>query len=496
MNKKRIVSLSILATLLLAQLAACGDTPSNSDDTTDPQGTDSTEPIVESEYVKPDVNYNNETFTIASFNFDMSYALAKYTMINHDEEVGETLNDSIVKMTRQVEEDLNIKLELFEMTTSERSDTSRLTQSIYSGDDEIQAAFPMSGGLPSILGEPTLLTDLNDIPTLDLSHSWWNQNAVEEFEIGGVQYAALGDICLYTKGAPLAFFFNKQLIEDNKLEDPYQLVNDGTWPIDKMMEMSIAAARDVTSNNKVDELEDVFGFIGENSTLGYMFVGCGIDFISRDSDDNIELAFPLERAAVVVEKLVPFMRNKSVSIYAGDWYGKYDPFADVMIPAFMENRGLFFSNQLLMALDFRAMDADFGILPMPKADETQEEYHGYSNGAWNDFLIVPSTNRDLERTGNVLEAMGYYSQQYITPAFIETTVLDKSIRDEKSAEMVSLILDSQVYDIARLFDWGGIEKMVTTLLNSTKTDVASSYESNKPKIEEAIKNTMDALLER
>lgn len=39
-----------------------------------------------SEYTKPELDCGGETFTIASHNFDMGYAVCKYTMISHDEE--------------------------------------------------------------------------------------------------------------------------------------------------------------------------------------------------------------------------------------------------------------------------------------------------------------------------------------------------------------------------------------------------------------------------
>ncbi len=496
MNKKRIVSLSILAALLLGQLAACGDTPSSSNDTTDPQGTDTTEPIIEAEYVKPDVNYNGDTVTIASFNFDFTYAIANYTMINHDEETGDTLNDSIVKMTRQVEEDLNINLEMFELLREDRFKNEKLTKSMHAGDDDIQIAFPMAGGLTGILGEPELLVDLNTISTLDLSHSWWDQKAINEYEIGGVQYTAVGDVCFFAKASPVITFFNKQLVEDNKLDDPYQLVYDGKWTIDKMIEMGTAAARDLNDNQKADEKEDLFGFLGQSSTLPYMMSASEVKYISRDKDDNFELDFSLDKAAIIAEKLVPFFRDKSITLYADDWYGIYnkpDPFEGLLQPAFMENRGLFFSNQLLLALDFRAMEADFGILPLPKYDEIQENYYSFPTGAWCDCVMVPSTNKDLEQAGYVLEAMGYYSQQYVTPAFIETTVLDKSMRDEDSEKMVNLILENMVYDIATLFDWGGMESMITKMCNNKSINIASEYDKIKPAILDAMNKAMEAL---
>lgn len=68
MNNKRIISTILLISLLCAKLAACGSTAS-----ADTTAVETTAPV---EYEKPDVDYGGKTFTIASFNFDFSYAVA------------------------------------------------------------------------------------------------------------------------------------------------------------------------------------------------------------------------------------------------------------------------------------------------------------------------------------------------------------------------------------------------------------------------------------
>ena len=488
--------ISALLTLSLLAATACGSGGDAADGTTTASQNDTTtEAPAVSEYTKPDVNYNGKTFTVASFNFDMAYVIARYTMISHEEETGDSLNDAIVDMTRKVEDDLGVKLELYPLETADRNTTDKLNRIIAAGDDEVQAAFPLTVALTKLLANPTMLTDLQSIPTLDLSHSWWDAKSVEEYTIGGKSYAAIGDICFFMKCAPIVDFFNKKLISENKLDDPYKLVEDGKWTVDKLIEMSRAAASDLNGNQQVDPEEDVFGFMCEASSLRYMLDGAGVDY-SRGKDDKIEITFYSDKVASIVEKVVPFIRDKQTTIFAGDYYGSYaSAFTDLMQPAFMNNRVLFYSNQLLQALDFRAMDADFGILPLPKADESQENYYSTTNTWWRDNLVVPVTNGDLEMTGHVLDAMGYYSQQLVTPAFIDTTINGKSIRDTEAGEMVKLIYETQVYDIAMLFDWGKVYTLVDDMVNRSSTNLASEYAAIKESITSAMKQTMDVILD-
>ena len=495
MNRRNTLSI-LLLTAMLAQLAACGGA-AESTDTTAAGAADTTaaETTAPAEYEKPDVDYGGKTFTIASFNFDMNYVVSDYTLISHEEESGDVINDSIVQMTRQVEEALNIKLEFFEMLNADRNNVEKITTPIYAGEDEIQLAMPLTVGLAKLLAVPSMLTDLKDIPTLDLTHSWWDQNSIEEYNIGGKQYTAVGDICFFAKAAPIVNFFNKQLLAEHKLENPYQLVYDGKWTLDKMIEMSTAAARDLNGNQEVD-IDDCFGLIGERSGVPYFMVGCGVDFSKRGKDDTIEMTLYSEHATNVLEKLIPFMRTKNICMNDTDWKHDVSVFTEVFTPTFMGNRSLFFSNQLLMALDFRAMEADFGVLPMPKYDAAQKEYHSTTNTYWRDNVVVPVTNGDLEMTGHVIDAMGYYSQQLVTPAFIDTTVLGKSVRDDDSANMIQIIYDTMQYDIARLFDWGGIRDKLMKMFDAASTNFASEYAAIEPNIKAAMEKTMEELLDK
>ena len=494
---KRTISIILIAAMLAA-MTACGDTtPSGTNDTTSQSSGDTTaSESTTGEYVKPDVDYTGKTFTVASFKLGFSNAISKYTMISHDEESGDALNDAIIEMTRKVEDELGVKLELYELTNDDRYSIDKLNRMITAGDDEVQAAFPLTCALTQLLANPTMLTDLNSVSTLDLTHSWWDSKSIEEYNIGGKQYSATGDICFFMKCAPVVNFFNKQIVEDKKLDNPYQLVYDGKWTIDSMMEMSRAAAADLNGNQQIDPEEDSFGMMCETPSLRYFLIGSGVDYSKRGKDDSIEITFYSEKAASVVEKLIPFFREKSVTLYAEDYFSKYpEVFTDLFNPTFMSNRALFYSNQLLNALDYRAMDADFGVLPLPKADETQENYCSTTNTWWRDNLVVPSTNRNLEMTGHILDAMGYYSQQIVTPAFIDTTIRGKSIRDEDSGKMIELIYDTQVYDIALLFDWGKVGTFVGTMLKNSNTNLASEYAAIKDNITAAMEKTMDVILD-
>lgn len=482
--KNRIAFL--LLTAMLASLAACGGADAPVADTTASGDTTAAVTDAPEEYVNPGVDYGGKTVTLAVRDIESVWKLAEYN-ITLSEENGDIINDALVKAKRNVEETLNVNVELYPL--NERNDSNLIQQvkkPILAGDKEYDFALPKTGIMPSILAEPSLLIDLNEVDTLDLSHSWWYANATEEYNLYDRQLCAVGDICFYNTAAGVVTYFNKQLTEDFKLENMYDLVRSGKWTIDKMAEMCQVVSGDLNGNNQVDK-EDRFGLLAEPTTLQYFATAGGVRFSDRDKDGELYLSVYGDRVIGIVESLVPLLNSAEMTMMSTKYAAGYNNvYFDLFLPVFFDNRALFYSNQLLVALEMRSMDGDFGILPTPKYDEAQKEYYTIGNEAWSEALIIPATSTDLDMIGHVIDAYGWQAQKYITPSFVDYTVLDKSIRDEDSAEMVELILNSQTFDLAYIFNWGSCRSMLSTLVNNNDTNYASKYDSIKASAEAAM----------
>lgn len=489
--KIKNITTKILLAALIVSTASCGSGGTSETTTkTDVSDYVTTQAETTSEYTPSKVSFGGKTIWIATCQWDTPWQLAKYNHVSEYEESGDVINDALVKRTRQVEEELDVKLEAFPIKS--RNNPTEFTTAVAAGDDEFAFGMVMSCGLPTILGTEGMLIDLNTVPTLDLSHSWWNQNAVREMNLFGVQFAALGDVNIYNKGAPIVTYFNKQMVTDYKLDNPYELVDSGKWTLDKMCSMASDASNDLNGNGEID-IEDSFGLMAETDSQIYLLTGCGVRFSEHD-DKEIRITIMNEKTTDVMEKIVKTLNDRKVTMMNTDYAnGVSNIFFDVFIPQLGANRGLFFSNQLIASLNMRGLEVDFGVLPMPKYDEAQESYSNFSNTWFTDYVVIPATNTDLERTGALIEAMGYYSQQYVTPAFIDNVVMNKTVRDEESAKIVQDIIDNMQYDIALIFNWGGIQGTVTQMRNASGQSYSSVYEARKNQILEEMNNTVNQL---
>lgn len=485
-----------LALVMGLLLSSCGG--ATTEETTADTTTTESETKVESEtteYISPGKDWEGATFTIGAADYykqgggvwkaqDYCEAYADAT--------GDPLHDALFERNNMVEEDLNIELEVYSFSALGAIPGNELKQLVQAGETFIDMALLTGSSMPTVLSAG-ILQDMHNFPGIDFTHSWWDQASVETFEIMGKLYAATGDFCLSTAFSPITFFFSKTLVEDNNLGDLYAMVKEGTWTLDAMVGMAEAVSQDTNGNGSVDILEDTFGIMLESVSMNSAVYGGGVRLTEMDAEGKPVLSIDTERAASIVEKMQSFFFNDKTTLHNGRIKGYNNVFTELFLPAFQANRGLFYDNQLLVALNLREMDADFGILPHPKADEAQSEYYGSVNNFWATFETIPVTNGRADLTANVLEALGYYSQQLVTPTYVEKTIQGKTLRDEESAEMLDIILHTRVYDLASIYDWGGINSMFNSFGDNNKLSFASTYTAKETAAKVAIEKTIDEI---
>ena len=99
------------------------------------------------------------------------------------------------------------------------------------------------------------------------------------------------------------------------------------------------------------------------------------------------------------------------------------------------------------------LDADFkiGILPMPKYDVAQENY---SHVNWGHELMVPTTVKNREMVGQVLELMSYYSGTMVHEKYYDEVLQLRLSEAPDDREMVENIYNSIVYDPGMVYAEG------------------------------------------
>ena len=449
------------------------------------------EPITER--ILPDVpgdrDFGGHEFVILTNGTDYnSYWYSKD--IYAEEENGDAINDAVYARNRAIEEKYNIRIK----DAPSGSQFNDARRSIMSGDNAYDMHTVPLQGAAAQLAQEGLLMDLKQAPYIDLEKPWWDRRAYEQLSIGHKLMFTVSDLLIMDKDSILAYFFNKEMVREYALIDPYQLVRDGKWTADAMWDMARSVTRDLNGDGVMDDL-DQYGFISQTHTIHGNIIGAGQLLITKDENDlpavNIQHPLIIES----YEKWISIFNDRNNTFVASDWERKHTDIWEYMLNVQSEGRGLFQFTHLDRVTLLRGYGFDFGILPNTKLQESQERYHNAVNGWCSTSISIPATSPDPERTGIILEALTAESYYTLRPAYIELSLKTKFLRDDESEEMLDLIFDSRVYDLGNFYNWGDIFGTLNTIAAAKNIDFISRYEKVIPRIERDIERAIEMFLE-
>jgi len=437
----------------------------------------------------------DEIYKIPDADFD-GYVMRLVTISNEDwaipeldveGEIGEPVNDAIYRRNRQLEDAINVIIQEFPGGIQSHD---MLRKSVMANADEYDLMFShaSSGGPIANLG---YYVNLYDIMALNLDSSYWDQGAIKSFELMDKLYFTTSDACLMTNDAIWVLYFNKKIIQEMQIKNPYQLVRENKWTADAMYNMAREAATDMDGDG-IFTAADQWGMVS-HSLCFIEFLNClGEQLVKKDDNGYPFLITPDERFVSAYSKARDLTSaNSGIFLDAfSNFTGKTSEI-DHPSTAFMNDRALFCAEVLGWSRRFREMTADFGILPHPKYDESQP---AYLNATANTVPIfaIPITNPNPERTGVFIDALTALSAATVTPAYYTISLEGKFTRDEDSIEMLDIIRSNRIYDLAVIYNWSNFYSAVITQGMSKNGDnPVTVFDKSGEKVKAAIEKTMD-----
>lgn len=396
-----------------------------------------------------------------------------------EEENGDRINDMVYKRNRNTENKYHFTVAEIKGASTMRDDLYKL---ISSGDESFDIIIA-PGNIMAYLSQHGCLYDLRTIDGLSLDSPWWDQNANTDFELAGKLFFTASDLGIEDKGATWIVAFNKKILENNQLENPYQLVAQNEWTMEKYLEMAKEAKHDVNGDGKWDE-NDHYGIMTESYDLYGAFMGSGERIVTVNDEGYPELTVYNSRSAAVVQALIDMARDKET-------YTTKIPIREVAA----KKAALFTPTTLRTCYEtFSQIEDDFGVLPVPKFDSAQDRYyHTVSIAGSGGLVAIPTTVRDTDAVATALNALTYESSVTLIPEYFNIILNNRYMRDEESTQMLDLIFATRVFDLAQVFNWGSWTVYLRGLGDGAGNEFASYYDKNKELTETAIQETMAAL---
>lgn len=331
----------------------------------------------------------------------------------------------------------------------------------------------------------------DELKYVNLDKGYWAQDLNPGLTLLGEQYTAVGAADLNVYDFMFTLLFSKQVFSERGLPNLYDLVDSGDWTVDKMSEVMQNSYFDENSSDTRDS-SDFYGYLADNRmVIPHFLVSCEALSVTKDEDDYPNVNFDDEHFYEVLQKVFVIMWDEE------NWFENYTGDNDVpsqCITMFSQNQSLFLDCSFNFVPNLRSMETDFGIVPYPKWDKDQEQYH--SRVSYFFSLVVPNTCPDTDLTSAVLEIMNCYSANEVIPAYYDQSLQGKIARDEESQDMLDIIFNNRIADLGDTTFCDVIRDGVLSGMFGSDDRNMSTLTSKSKSINRKISNYLEGAMEQ
>jgi len=415
-----------------------------------------------------------------------------------EEEVGDIVADALYERNRSVEERLNVDIVITYGTDHSSNYSSSYKNTILSGD-HVHDVIGVVHAAGITNSHEKIFVNLADVPYIDYSQPWWNMEYMEEISVSSdVRYFFQGDISLLSLRNLSAMFYNKTMY-GSIYDDPDELYTytlDGTWTHEKFRELVQASYQDINGNGYID-IGDVIGSSGDAVTRAdhYSYTA-GMKMSERDEEGYPKLIEDQSRNIAVMEALNTLYYHTNGFMLITDSSIEGMSQGGWMIKKFKADEMMFLGDRLLIADYLRDMESSYGIIPMPKLNEEQDDYKALVHNSAS-LYVLPITIDDerLEKACAVVEAMCAQSYRTVIPAYFDVALKVKYSRDEMSGQVIDMLREAMMTDFcyANSSALNSVGTLARVLLAK---GADASYMSHYDSILQSVQIKLDDMIEK
>ncbi len=496
---KRALSACLACLMLTGTLASCAETSDNengalTEATTTPATENGADTVVtETELadiedaLPDDLRFDGDEIVIVS-NYREGWTSGEITA---EKITGDAVNDAVYERNKKVEERLGVTFVNIEETEPNAMlYVTAVADTVRAGTHEYDI---MAGACYASLNESLNGTfrNLRALEYVDFDMPWWSRGFNEVVEYQGSQFAMTGSMLLSMYRFAFVTVFNKELFDDHKVPYLYEDVKNGTWTLDRQIELVPIFHVDGGIQGTQDEDGDVYGLVtNDYISVDPYWSSCMVNILQKNEEGVYEIVFDSGKLHSVAEKLIKLYYESGNAVY--DYKYEENDGEQAHIRDMFSRDGAAMATLRLLELEsasIRNMESEYGVIPMPKFDTVQTEYRTLLHD-WFTVICVPSTIEEarFDEIGAVLEAMGSDSYKNLRPAYYETTLRTKIAQDPESAEMLDGIISNIYIDAGIIYTYAlsTFHDNFRKIMGSGTNSVTSDYKGIVARLERRV----------
>ncbi len=480
----RVLVLALALVMTVSVFAACS-TEDEEGVTTEPAGTE-----------KP-INTDEDGFVVDSLGDDLNFettvtilgdnVYSKQVYVNEDEVGDDPIKAAIYKKNETVQERLGIEIQWIKSAGGEWKNRNAFLQDVQTAYESTPydciSAYNLT---PYMLANKGLCANLYGADYLDLTAPWWPESLLDEILVNDTLYAVTESNDYGLLRNMMAIFFNVEMLASRNMEDPYTLVANNEWTLDKLASMIKDTYEDVDGGGKRDS-GDIYGFVNATTAKrDAWFFALGYKYAEVENDEIVSLLGGTQ-IQDYIDRMVDFYSGKDTMLYDNATYG-----GNKQNYMFLNARAYFYSTGVFVTEEIKRDEVTFeyGVVPMPKGSTEQSRYYTHLSNTYDTWCVMANA-RSMEVSSAVLECMASESYRQTGPTYFETYVKLRYASNEKLAPMYDLVRDSVTFDLIYLYsvaypDGANPKDLVKKCITSPTTNSWSSiYAGNKGTLDTA-----------
>ena len=508
----RILVLLLAFVMVLSTFAACA----TEDDVTENGTNDGNTPTGPSGSVMTDKNgnvldpdlYDSNGFLKDGLDEELNFGKElsvlsgkeqQWSLGTTDEMKGHVIGEAIYARNAMVEERLGITIKWDPQPNFQGNDQTAFIQRLEadikgSGSYDCVVSYNL---LPYPLAMKGLLSNLANNDYIDLEKPWWPAAYLDQILYKDQIYALVSASEKSSLENLSAIYFNNTLIEDYKLESPYDLVKNNEWNVGTLKEMIKGTYSDLNGNGSVDK-NDQFGLsTSTNARLSSWYFGMGLKLVTRDVNGELVLTAGEAKVGETIDTILDlFGTNDSSLVDALNSEGALNN----TFPMFTLGRAVFYLATLYMGeyCTSNNIVLNYGVAPMPKLNAEQDRYYTHmpnNHPVW----YLPKSVKDYDCSSAFIECMASEAYRQVEPVYYENCVKLRYAPDERLGDMYDLIRASITFDMNYVFRFyykKDVDSHIRNCIaNPTKYQWSSTWGGIKDLVEQDFQTIVDTYTE-